>query len=47
MPAPYDTDVSGVGWIAVRALMIDRHPDWTGQEWIGPGVGCLYSEHAA
>jgi glyoxylase-like metal-dependent hydrolase (beta-lactamase superfamily II) len=100
---PYDTDVSGVGWIAVlqrlidqhpavvvpghgdlgddqrlvdvrdylvelrdetwrrrgeslsepeiaeevRALMIRRHPDWAGQEWIGPGVGCLYGEHAA
>lgn len=100
---PHDTDVSGVGWIAVmqrlidthprvvvpghgdigghqlladvrgyleevrdetwrrrdsamteqaiagevRALMIKRHPDWAGQEWIEPGVGCLYSEHAA
>jgi glyoxylase-like metal-dependent hydrolase (beta-lactamase superfamily II) len=31
----------------VRALMIKRHPDWAGQEWIEPGVGCLYSEHAA
>ena len=31
----------------VRALMIERHPDWAGQEWIEPGVGCLYSEHAA
>jgi glyoxylase-like metal-dependent hydrolase (beta-lactamase superfamily II) len=31
----------------VRALMIERHPDWAGQEWIKPGVGCLYSEHAA
>jgi glyoxylase-like metal-dependent hydrolase (beta-lactamase superfamily II) len=100
---PYDTDVSGVGWIAVMgrlldehprvvvpghgdiggperltnvrdylidlreetwrrrdagmdepkiaeevwALMITRHPDWAGQEWIEPAVGCLYSEHAA
>jgi glyoxylase-like metal-dependent hydrolase (beta-lactamase superfamily II) len=100
---PYDTDVSGVGWIAVmqrlidehprvvvpghgdiggrqlltdvrdyltelrdetwrrrdkaigeptvaeevRALMIERHPDWKGQDWIEPGVGCLYTEHAA
>ena len=100
---PYDTDVSGVGWIAVmqrligenprvvvpghgdaggpqlladvrdylaelrdetwrrrdsamgepeiaeevRALLIERHPGWAGQEWIEPGVGCLYSEHAA
>jgi hypothetical protein len=31
----------------VRALMIKQHPDWAGQEWIEPGVGCLYSEHAA
>jgi glyoxylase-like metal-dependent hydrolase (beta-lactamase superfamily II) len=31
----------------VRALMIERHPDWAGQEWIKPGVGCLFSEHAA
>jgi len=23
----------------VRALMIQRHPDWAGQEWIEPGVG--------
>ena len=100
---PYDTDVSGVGWIAVmqrlidenprvvvpghgdtggpqlladvrdylaelrdetwrrrdsamgepeiaeevRALLIERHPGWACQEWIEPGVGCLYSEHAA
>lgn len=99
---PYDTDVSGVGWIAVlqqlidaqprvvvpghgdigsgqllvdvrdylaelrdetwrrrdaamseqmtaaevRALLIKRHPGWAGQEWIEPGVGCLYTEHA-
>jgi glyoxylase-like metal-dependent hydrolase (beta-lactamase superfamily II) len=100
---PYDTDVSGVGWIAVmqrlidqhpavvvpghgdigddqrlvdvrdylvelrdetwhrrasslsepeiaeevRAFMVKRHPDWAGQEWIEPGVGCLYGEHAS
>jgi glyoxylase-like metal-dependent hydrolase (beta-lactamase superfamily II) len=100
---PYDTDVTGVGWIAVmqrlleqnprivvpghgdiggrqlladvrgyltdlrdetwlrrdaaldepttaqevRALMIDRHPAWAGQDWIEPGVACLYTEHAA
>ena len=30
----------------VRALMIERHPDWVGQEWIEKGVGCLCSEHA-
>ena len=28
----------------VRTLMIERHPGWAGQEWIEPGVGCLYSE---
>lgn len=31
----------------VRALMIQRHPNWTGQEWIASGVGCLSAEHAA
>jgi glyoxylase-like metal-dependent hydrolase (beta-lactamase superfamily II) len=31
----------------VRALLIDRHPTWTGREWIEPGVGCLCAEHAA
>jgi glyoxylase-like metal-dependent hydrolase (beta-lactamase superfamily II) len=30
----------------VRALMIKRYPGWAGQEWIEPGVGCLYTEHA-
>jgi hypothetical protein len=30
----------------VRALMIERHPDWAGHEWIEPGVGRLDSEHA-
>jgi glyoxylase-like metal-dependent hydrolase (beta-lactamase superfamily II) len=29
----------------VRALLINRHPDWAGQEWIEPGVGCLCAEH--
>jgi glyoxylase-like metal-dependent hydrolase (beta-lactamase superfamily II) len=29
----------------VTALLIGRHPDWAGQEWIRPGVGCLYTEH--
>ncbi|MEV0064223.1 MBL fold metallo-hydrolase [Nocardia sp. NPDC050718] len=99
---PYDTDVSGVAWIAVmerlaaeaprvvvpghgaigdaqlladvrdylrelrdetwrrrdsamseqdiaeevRALMIERHPDWAMREWIERGVGCLCAEHA-
>ncbi|TQM29706.1 MBL fold metallo-hydrolase [Nocardia bhagyanarayanae] len=29
----------------VRALMIERHPDWAGQDWIEQGVGCLCAEH--
>ncbi|MEU3644218.1 MBL fold metallo-hydrolase [Lentzea sp. NPDC034063] len=28
----------------VRAVLIERHPDWVGQEWIEPGVGCLCAE---
>jgi glyoxylase-like metal-dependent hydrolase (beta-lactamase superfamily II) len=31
----------------VTALMLERHPDWTGKEWIQPGVGCLYAERVA
>lgn len=31
----------------VRALMIERHPEWAGQEWIEKGVGCLCAEHPA
>jgi glyoxylase-like metal-dependent hydrolase (beta-lactamase superfamily II) len=31
----------------VSALMIQRHPDWDGQEWIANGVGCLCAEHGA
>lgn len=31
----------------VRALLIERHPEWAGQEWIEPGVACLCAEHAA
>ncbi|MEU6261073.1 MBL fold metallo-hydrolase [Streptomyces sp. NPDC047043] len=30
----------------VTALMLDRHPEWIGQEWIEKGVGCLCAEHA-
>jgi glyoxylase-like metal-dependent hydrolase (beta-lactamase superfamily II) len=29
----------------VRTLLIERHPEWTGQEWIERGVGCLHTEH--
>ncbi|WP_433239260.1 MBL fold metallo-hydrolase [Streptosporangium sp. CA-135522] len=31
----------------VRTLLIERHPEWVGQEWIERGVGCLCTEHAA
>lgn len=31
----------------VRALMLDRYPDWAAREWIQAGVSCLCSEHAA
>ncbi|MFC4504415.1 MULTISPECIES: MBL fold metallo-hydrolase [Streptomyces] len=31
----------------VRALMIERHPEWEGREWIESGVGCLCAEHGA
>ena len=29
----------------VTDLMLKQHPDWDGQEWIRPGVGCLCTEH--
>jgi hypothetical protein len=29
----------------VRSLMIARHPEWAGGEWIERGVGCLCAEH--
>jgi glyoxylase-like metal-dependent hydrolase (beta-lactamase superfamily II) len=29
----------------IRALMIDRHPDWRLPDWIDRGVGCLCAEH--
>ena len=29
----------------VTELMLKQHPDWEGQEWIRPGVGCLCAEH--
>lgn len=31
----------------VRALMIERHPEWRLPEWIERGVGCLCAEHPA
>jgi glyoxylase-like metal-dependent hydrolase (beta-lactamase superfamily II) len=30
----------------VKALMIERHPEWAGQDWIEKGVGCFCAEHA-
>ncbi|HEY3611061.1 MAG TPA: MBL fold metallo-hydrolase [Pseudonocardiaceae bacterium] len=30
----------------VRTLLIERHPEWAGREWIERGVGCLCTEHA-
>ncbi|MFD7663796.1 MBL fold metallo-hydrolase [Streptomyces sp. NPDC059788] len=30
----------------VTALMLRRHPEWAGREWIEKGVGCLCAEHA-
>jgi glyoxylase-like metal-dependent hydrolase (beta-lactamase superfamily II) len=30
----------------VEALMLERHPEWTGREWIEKGVGCFCAEHA-
>lgn len=30
----------------VRAVMIERHPEWAGQDWIEKGVGCFCAEHA-
>ncbi|WP_410571904.1 MBL fold metallo-hydrolase [Amycolatopsis sp. cmx-4-61] len=31
----------------VRALLVGRHPEWAGREWIEPGVACLCTEHDA
>ncbi|WP_086784702.1 MBL fold metallo-hydrolase [Streptomyces caniscabiei] len=29
----------------VRQMMVERHPEWVGEEWIERGVGCLCAEH--
>ena len=29
----------------VRAVLVERHPEWAGREWIETGVACLCSEH--
>jgi len=31
----------------VKAVMLQRYPDWAAQEWIAPGVSCLCAERAA
>lgn len=31
----------------ISALMIERHPEWAGREWIEKGVSCLCTEHPA
>ncbi|WP_329263734.1 MBL fold metallo-hydrolase [Streptomyces sp. NBC_01478] len=31
----------------VRALMVERHPEWAEPDWIDKGVGCLCAEHPA
>src|SRR3954469_7713474 len=31
----------------VRSLLLERHPEWAGREWIEPGVACLCTEHDA
>ncbi|MFF2549380.1 MBL fold metallo-hydrolase [Nocardia sp. NPDC058058] len=30
----------------VRAIVLARHPEWAGREWIENGIGCLCAEHA-
>jgi len=30
----------------VREVLVERHPEWAGREWIEPGVGCLCAEHS-
>lgn len=31
----------------VREVLIERHPGWSGQEWIAPGVSCLCAQAQA
>lgn len=43
-----DSDMSEATIIdEVTALMIQKHPEWEGREWIQPGVSCLCTEHAS
>ncbi|EMD25878.1 MBL fold metallo-hydrolase [Amycolatopsis azurea] len=30
----------------VEALMIERHPEWEGRDWITKGVGCFCADHS-
>ncbi|EME58836.1 MBL fold metallo-hydrolase [Amycolatopsis decaplanina] len=30
----------------VEALMIERHPQWEGRDWIAKGVGCFCADHS-
>ncbi|MGW0518733.1 MBL fold metallo-hydrolase [Crossiella sp. NPDC003009] len=30
----------------VRAVMIERHPEWVGRDWIEKGIDCFCAEHA-
>jgi glyoxylase-like metal-dependent hydrolase (beta-lactamase superfamily II) len=41
-----DSDVSEQTIVEeISALMVERHPDWSGREWIENAVGCLCAEH--
>jgi glyoxylase-like metal-dependent hydrolase (beta-lactamase superfamily II) len=31
----------------VRAVLVERHPEWQGREWIDTAVACLCTEHTA
>lgn len=31
----------------VEALMLERHPEWAGEDWIAKGVGCFCAEHSS
>ena len=43
-----DSAMSEVDIIAeVSAVLIERHPEWQGREWLATGISCLCAEHAA
>jgi glyoxylase-like metal-dependent hydrolase (beta-lactamase superfamily II) len=31
----------------IQEVLVERHPEWAGREWIEPGVACLCTEHDA